>query len=197
MGVLINTAGKLWRTEPITALMKNTGINLVLVLSMGVMALAVMTYLAPHFGWQINSVVSGSMEPAISRGEMVVVRPVDPGEVRVGDIVIINRLPDKDLNVCHRVVAIRYQAGLHFVTKGDANPLPDPLDITGRNIAGRVVFHIPALGYLIRFIYTPVGFALTLFIPGLLVLLLYLDSLRSLIRRRRSGTGVAPDDDPE
>ena len=50
------------------------------------MAVAVFIYAAPHIGWSVNAVVSGSMEPALQTGSLVVTRPMEAEDIEVGDI---------------------------------------------------------------------------------------------------------------
>jgi signal peptidase len=51
------------------------------------MAAAVFTFLAPHFGWRVDTVFSGSMEPELKVGGVVVTRPVEAEDIKVGDII--------------------------------------------------------------------------------------------------------------
>jgi len=62
---------------------KNLGITLIILL----MAAAAFTFLAPRFGWSVDAVFSGSMEPELKVGSVVVTRPVAPEEIRAGDII--------------------------------------------------------------------------------------------------------------
>ena len=66
------------------------------------------------------TVLSGSMEPTLQTGDVVVAKRVEPGDVRIGDVVTY-RSPTGRL-VTHRVRAL-HQTGERFVfvTKGDAN----------------------------------------------------------------------------
>jgi signal peptidase len=71
------------------------------------------------------AVTSGSMEPRMPARSVIFVKEVDPGDVRVGDIITFDP-PGPTGRVTHRVIA-RERAGAHwyFRTKGDANPAPD------------------------------------------------------------------------
>lgn len=91
------------------------------------------------------SLVAGhSMEPALHTGDVVLTRDVDPGDVRVGDIV---RFRVGDTVVLHRVIEIyRNDTGSWFVTKGDNNEDADR-PIQAEQIEGRVVAVIPRVGW--------------------------------------------------
>jgi len=90
-------------------------------------------------------IVSGSMTPAIRVGDIVLVERMPASAVRVGDIVQYRR---GDLVINHRVIGIS-GSGDHevFITKGDANPAPDP-PVAAQQIIGKDVFTIPKVGYL-------------------------------------------------
>jgi signal peptidase len=48
---------------------------------------AAVIILAPFAGWHIDTVLSGSMEPAIPTGSMVITGPVAASDIRVGDVI--------------------------------------------------------------------------------------------------------------
>jgi len=145
--------------------------NLLLVL---VIVIALFLFLAPRFtGLTLLVVLSQSMEPAISIGDMVVVTPVDPKDVAVGDIITF-RPPDPreaDNAVTHRVIDIR-RSGLwpSFRTMGDASNAPDQEWLPASHLIGRVRFHVPFLGYAVSFLRTPLGFVLLLVVPTAFVI---------------------------
>lgn len=88
-------------------------------------------------------VTSGSMEPALRVGSVIVVEPIETDDVRTGDVVTF-RLPTGDVTT-HRVVDID-RIGL--TTKGDANEDIDPWIVTGDELLGRVRYTVPFVGYL-------------------------------------------------
>jgi signal peptidase I len=165
--------------------MKNIGMNIILGLAVLLMLVSMSTYMAPRFGWGVDDVVSGSMAPTLSKGTLVITNRVDPGSIKIGDVIIIDGLPGKDFTICHRVIDIQYGNRTLFITKGDANAVRDSFDVTGQNIAGKVVAHVPVVGNLIFFIKTPLGLAGTLVIPGLLLLALYAVNLRDLFKHKK------------
>ena len=87
------------------------------------------TIITPFFGWRTEVVISGSMEPAISTGSVVIVRPVIPDTLRKGDVIMYYS-PDKTSLTTHRVFYVAYEPSLQFITKGDANNNSDVIPVT-------------------------------------------------------------------
>jgi signal peptidase len=91
-------------------------------------------------------VTGGSMEPSIHQGSLVLVQPMSPSEVQVGDVITFQHY---DQTTTHRVVTIIPGAqGLIFATKGDANVVADPEDKTFAGQVGIVRGALPVAGYL-------------------------------------------------
>lgn len=97
------------------------------------------------FGYQIYSVVSGSMEPAIPTGSLVYIAETEPGEVEAGEIVAFYGARDSASIITHRVVENRPMMGV-LITKGDANPENDMNPVPYENFIGKVVRQIPGAG---------------------------------------------------
>jgi signal peptidase I len=117
-------------------------------------------------------VLTGSMEPAISPGDAVVVDGVDPATIVAGDVITFERSAANDIPTTHRVVeVVTGDAGLAFVTKGDANEDVDTSVVTPDRVVGKVVLTIPFIGYVVQFVNSPLGFVALVVIPfGLLLL---------------------------
>lgn len=130
-------------------------------------------------GLQVFHVVSPSMEPHYSKGDLIYVKSVDPDSVKVGDP--ITYVLNEDLAVAtHRVVAID-SANRQFTTKGDANKTEDAVPVHFNNLIGVPVFAIPLLGYVSSFIQQPPGMYLAI---GLGVLLLAAVFLPDLVAKK-------------
>lgn len=176
-------------------LAKYTGLVIMVVL----MVAAVLTYLAPHFGWRVDALSSGSMAPQLKEGSLVITRPVGPETVRVGDIItFLPSLPGED-PITHRVIAIEHNSPLQFLTKGDANTGGDPASVPEQNLLGRVSLHIPYLGYAVEFLKTPWGFVVALVIPSLAVLTMYVGAIWGLFTggRKKAAVEIAVHSDEE
>ena len=118
-------------------------------------------------GLQVFNVISGSMEPTYSVGDLLYVKTVDPDAVKIGDPITF--VLNEDLVVAtHRVVAIDSE-NRHFTTKGDANSTEDAAPVHFNNLIGIPVFAIPLLGYVSAYIQSPPGMYVAI---GLGVLLL-------------------------
>lgn len=100
------------------------------------------------FGFGSAVVLSGSMEPELSVGDLLLVLPSEAYEV---DQIVVYQ--DGRTLVVHRI--LRFE-GDNVVTQGDANNKEDdPIPLTA--IKGRVVFALPLVGYAVRLIKTPIG----------------------------------------
>src|SRR5207253_10765508 len=84
--------------------------------------------IAPRFlPVQTFFVRSGSMRPTIAVGAQAFYTPVDSRDLQRGDIIIFRRPGGTGELVTHRIFAVEHTgSGTQFVTKGDANALPDP-----------------------------------------------------------------------
>ena len=135
-------------------------IALILVVLFGV----VLAKLVPLTGRQTIIVGGESMEPAIGVGAAIIVAPVTPPELRVGDVVSLRAGEERAL-FTHRIVEVIDQPDGRWVrTKGDANPSADPTLVHASAIEGRVQLAIPLAGYLIALLSIPTG---VLFLIGL------------------------------
>lgn len=100
-------------------------------------------------GWTIADVTTGSMRPNTPPGSMVVLVPISPADVEVGDV--IGYRDDVRGVVTHRVVAVLDQpGGRYFTTQGDANARPDARPVPGRAIVGEVRWRVAGLGGVVR-----------------------------------------------
>lgn len=95
------------------------------------------------FGIGTSVVLSGSMEPALSVNDLVVVKKADIYEE--GDVVIYQ---ERQSLIIHRIVKID---GDSVITKGDANNTEDePISLS--QIKGKLLFSIHAVGSVIRIV---------------------------------------------
>jgi signal peptidase len=124
------------------------------------------------FGWSTLVVLSGSMTPAMPVGGLAFVAPVQPQDVKAGDVVTYYR-PDKPGTlVSHRVVVVSDQLGEPTVwTKGDANEAPDHWAVPASAVVGEVRFTVPYLGRLSRHMQTREGFLTVLAVPAALLII--------------------------
>lgn len=140
----------------------------------GVVACAAAVALAvglPHlFGFKSFTVMSGSMEPAIGTGAVVVERPIAPSEARVGDVVTFKDPEGGDRLITHRVESVRVRGGTaRFVTKGDANNTVERWNVQADGSIGRVLYDVPKVGYVMAYAGGRHGRMLLLVLPVLLL----------------------------
>jgi signal peptidase len=131
--------------------------------------------LLPNFGWyRTETVLSGSMKPYFSPGDIVVVTPEPTRDVRVGQVISYH-IPVGDHHVqSHRVIEV-VRGGDHPLvrTKGDANASPDPW--TARlngGTAWQVRAVVPKAGWGIVWLRTPAIRRLAIFVVPLLLAIL-------------------------
>jgi signal peptidase len=105
-------------------------------------------------------VQSGSMEPSIFMGDIVVIH--QQNQYFKNDTVTF--LSQDQRIVTHRIVNVLEKEGkISFITKGDANRTEDEEEMTVDQILGKVIFVVPKLGYFVAF---------TKSLPGLILLIL-------------------------
>ena len=112
------------------------------------------------FGYGAAVVLSGSMEPEMSKGDLIIVSKSD--SYVLNNVVVFQ---DGNTLVVHRIIAID---GDTITTQGDANTVADnPIDKTV--IKGEVIACIPWIGEIVNLIKTPIG---TIGIIALAILLI-------------------------
>jgi signal peptidase len=116
-------------------------------------------------GGELLAVRTGSMEPEMSPGDLLISREVDPRTVRRGDVITF-RVPSEDNTlVTHRVTSVQ-DDGNTFTTKGDANETADPFTTKAEDVLGTRWFVLPGIGRAMVFLASPIGTALLLGIPA-------------------------------
>jgi len=129
------------------------------------------------------TVLTGSMTPTIPVGSVVLVRPVDPGTLRVGDVATYQPKAGKAEFITHRVLKIDSSTTpTTFTFKGDANRGADIAPVSAEQIRGKVWFHVPYLGAIRDGLHGKGGFTLV----AMLLLVGYaISQLSSGLKERR------------
>lgn len=112
---------------------------------------------------------TGSMEPALVPGDVVIAR-THVGALRASDIVTFRASDTAPDVVTHRVAGISGDGWI--TTKGDANRAADPIVIRAEQVVGSVVARIPSAGYLVVYLRHPTGL-MSLATTALCVVLLW------------------------
>jgi len=156
---------------------KFAGIQKAMSISGYSIAIVLLLFSALSFSGVVKAriVLTGSMSPAISTGDIIVTTPITRKEPKVGDVVAYQAKRFNGENVAvfsHRIISGDIQSG--FVVKGDANKSPDSQKPAGPDILGVVIFVIPFLGNIL----TPK--ALFLLVPCIFGLWLIMDAMKSI-----------------
>jgi len=131
-------------------------------------------------------VLSGSMEPAFSAGDVLIERSVGPSEVAIGQIVTF-REPGTDRSITHRVRRIeKLGSKLVFTTKGDADNSTQRWAIAADGELWQPLRTIPAVGHVAMLTRTPLGLIGIVIVP--LLMLAGWEILR-IWRPREDGAG--------
>ena len=148
-------------------------LNLIYWLILIVVVLVAATVILSAFNTPLKvrlfSVQSGSMEPTIHVGSIVINLPQT--NYQKGDIITLRSERSAKETVTHRINDIQEEDGLtKYQTKGDANEDPDRELVPGSRVIGKVVFSLPYVGYVVGFAQTQIGFIVLVVIPATLII---------------------------
>ena len=150
-------------SDPVFVLNKLFNFVIFVLIGLGVVFLGLFI-----FGIRPYVVLSGSMEPEIKTGSIVLVNQnVKFSEVEEGDVITFR---SGEAMVTHRVYKID---GDHIITKGDANNTTDGGFVTASTFIGKDIRTIPKLGYFASFLHTVPGMVTS----GLVLLVLVVGSI--------------------
>lgn len=116
------------------------------------------------------TVLTGSMEPTLNVGDVVVVKQISPLDARVGDVITFRDPADATRLVTHRVRSVQVGDGVaRFVTKGDANTSVERWKVPTDGTIARVLYRVPRIGYALFWVRGRSGRLLLVVIPALLL----------------------------
>jgi signal peptidase I len=125
-------------------------------------------------------VLSGSMTPIMLPGDMIIVKSVDPSELKVGDIIAFSPPGSKpNFLVTHRIISTNEGDKRFFHTKGDANNVKDDFKVSVSNVVGKLIFVIPLLGYLPEAVKHKSIFFLLIILPAFILIM---DEIKTLYK---------------
>jgi signal peptidase len=136
------------------------------------------------FGYYFMFVETGSMEPILPVGSIIIVKEVTVEKAEIDEIISFYSLinvggkPVKVV-ITHRVVDIINENEIKLITKGDANESADTEPVTSDNFIGVTVVTITFLTFLSRLFG---NYSLILFIVVFIVLILVITEGFNLIR---------------
>ena len=140
------------------------------------------------FGNSVFRVVTGSMEPEIPVGALLIAKKTDIETIRERDIVCY-RSSNTQLGgiiITHRVVGIYHDPNGEVVlqTKGDANPAADTEAVTEAQLIGRVKTYTGSgstMAKVIQFLTSDFGFLACILLPVLLIAgFIFRDAVRGM-----------------
>lgn len=97
------------------------------------------------------TILTSSMEPGLPAGTLIVVKPIDPEEIRIGTVITYQLRSGEEEVVTHRVIEIQGETTpdgeRRFITKGDANGAADAEPVREVQIRGAVWYSVPWIGW--------------------------------------------------
>jgi len=120
---------------------------------------------------QVFVVLSGSMQPTFTAGDVIVAVDTPVRSLQVNDIITYWSPDNMKSLVTHRIVNISKDSqGLSFQTKGDANEGVDQYVVPAELVVGRMVLTIPYVGHVASISHSFLGFLLLVLAPGIVVI---------------------------
>lgn len=112
------------------------------------------------FGYGMAVILSGSMEPEMSVGDLIIV--YESNDYVIDDIVVFQ---ESGMLVTHRIIEMNDN---EIITKGDANNVEDePIQLN--QIKGEVILCIPMIGNFINILKTPIATVIIIILTILLI----------------------------
>ena len=132
------------------------------------------------FGYSIFRVSSGSMEPELMVGDIILDKTVDnPEDLKVGDVITFKSSDYGDLLVTHKVIKAPYEENgkLMLQTKGIANEVEDkPISVD--NVKGIMICKVDYLDTVYNVFLSPWGL---LILIALIVIILF-DEIITIVK---------------
>ena len=137
-------------------------------------------------GWKMLIVSSGSMEPTIHTGSLIVSQYKHPSTLQKNDIITFIPPTKQREFVTHRITQITKTNNLTTIkTKGDKNHQDDNWVLAGGSVVGKVIFTIPYAGYIFSFTQTKIGIALFILLPTIYLIINEITYSIELIKQHR------------
>lgn len=133
-------------------------------------------------------VTSGSMEPTLYQGDLLVIQARGENQIAVDDVIVFT-VEWHDTPIVHRVIEIIEDdnSRLLFITRGDNNNRNDTGYRTIDDILGVMVLTIPRIGYVSLFLQTLEGKILVI---AIFVFLFILSEMYDRLRRPEEATSI-------
>lgn len=148
------------------------------------------------FGYQIKSVLSGSMEPDIHTGSIVALQPGgDMNRFQKGDVITFRN--EENLLITHRIVEVSLNnstGDATYRTKGDNNDAPDLSPVLSSNVVAQYTgVTVPYIGYAMNFAASKAGSVVLMIVPGVMLLFYALYSTwKALTALEKKNSAILP-----
>lgn len=137
------------------------------------------TLLPVKSNYKIYYVISGSMEPTIKTGSLIIVQPKE--SYKEGDVVSFRS--GRGSVTTHRIISRESKGDqVFYKTKGDANNVADTLTIDASKIEGRYLHTIPLLGSIFSYFKSFQGFIILFIVPATIIIY---EEIRKIIKEVR------------
>ena len=134
--------------------------------------------------YKVLTVISGSMEPAIKTGSVVMVKP--ESDYKIGEVITFGPYSKTQAPTTHRIYDIRVAEGqVIYITKGDANNGPDTREIQKKDVIGKVLFDVPFVGYAVYFAKQPLGFTLIIIVPAAIIIFDEIKNIYGEVKKKK------------
>lgn len=166
-------AKRVARRRKINLIFKILIYSIILPITIYNLSLIIMSYIKPDetpnfFGIKTYAVISGSMQPELKIGDVIVVKHVSNNELNVGDIISFRK---DDSIITHRISEKSING---YTTKGDFNNVEDSGKVKYEDIEGKVIFKIPYIGKIVFAIKNKIFIIITV----IMVFLIYMHNLK-------------------
>lgn len=135
------------------------------------------------------TILTSSMEPGLPPGTLVIVKPIEPTDIRIGTVITYQLDSGEPEVVTHRVVEIQSPnlpgGDPSFITKGDANSAPDAQPVMTVQLRGAVWYSVPLIGWVNNVVNGDLRAIVIPLVAGLLFLYAGWSIVTSRIDKRR------------
>ena len=144
----------------------------IIILYVGFLALQRFSNNGSIAGYRMFTIVTGSMEPEYTVGDVILVEETKYEELKLKDVITYESKANgtEGMIVTHRIIDINKEKE-QLLTRGDANDADDPV-INGDQVLGKVVHKFFFISLLTKLIRNKIGFYFLVFVPLVLVIFL-------------------------
>jgi signal peptidase I len=164
-------------------------LGLIALIAVLVIALPMLTKSTPY------TVLTSSMTPSYPAGTLVIVKPTDVQQIKIGDVVTYQLVSNEPAVVTHRVIQIVEPATADdtesFITKGDANSLPDANPVKPVQVRGVVWYAVPYIGWVNNVVNGDARNVIVPIVAGVLFLYAGFMAASTVVDRRRKARAAA------